>query len=197
MSPLTVYRSDGTRRGYIASSPPLVTSLPSPAADGQEVYYRFTPNTTPASTIPLLWYLRYDAAISAWLPIGDQRPILAAYYPGSSTSMGVNAWGTYDANDPRLTIPLLGTYEVECGLSEVYGPTAANFAIGLAKNGVQWSEGGAAWSTANWAVAGQLRDINTFVVNDTLRMYYFLAAGAPMNIVMRGRYVTARPMRIG
>ena len=34
----------------------------------------------------------------------DQRPILAVYDTGSSISMGVNVWGTYDANDPRVAI---------------------------------------------------------------------------------------------
>lgn len=175
--------------------PSVVTSLPANPVDGDECYYRFLPTTTPATTVPLVWHLRFDAANGAWLPVGDQRPILAVYSTGVSAAMGAGSWGTFDANDPRLTVPLAGTYECETGISEAYSPTPANFNVGLGKNGTVWAEASAAWSTANYGETGQIRDFNTFVSGDAVRQYYYLS-GATQTITLRGRYLSIRPMRL-
>lgn len=180
--------------------PPKVTSLPTNPVDGQEVYFSFLPTTVPASVVPLLWHLRYDASIPCWLPVGNQRPAVAHYQTGASTSMGVSAWGTYDANDPRVTVPLTGTYEVETGSSEVYGGAGNLFYTSIFRNGTQMSAQYESNVTLATNASGPLRlyvpDVG-LTVNDIVRQYYYLNAGAPQNIIMRGRYMSIRPMRIG
>ena len=110
--------------------------------------------------------------------------------------MGSGAWGTYDANDPRLTVPLAGTYECEAGIGECYGGVAINFEQGIGKNGTVWAWGGASSFTTGWPASTQIRDSNTFAINDAVRQYYYLSTAGPQNVVMRGRYVSIKPIRI-
>jgi hypothetical protein len=184
---------------------PVVTVLPPTPSDGQEVKYRFLPTQTPATTIPLIWHLQWDAALGAWLPVGEQRPIMAFYQPGAAISMGQAIWGTYDANDPRLTIPLAGTYEVETGVAEAYyssggSPTAADhlsLTLNKASGQIDVSfETGAA--IAPGGTGGMnVKGAYVLALNDTLRQTYYLTATSAQNIIMRGRYTQARVMRIG
>lgn len=191
----TVLAMPGGPMGPIAT-PLVVTALPTVPYDGQEIYYRFVPTQTPASTIPIIWHLKWDAATSAWLPVGDQRPILAFYSAGQSISMGSGSWGTYDANDPRVTAPLAGIYEVECGVSECYGGGTA-FNIGIGQQGTVSAQ---LESGCMLAAGGgghqELKTVLTTALNDLFRQYYWLTAAGAQNIVMRNRYMQIRPLRI-
>jgi hypothetical protein len=174
---------------------PAVSVLPSIPVDGQECYYRFIPSQTPATTIPLLWHLRWDAATSAWLPVGDQRPVKAIYYPGATTSMGSGAWGTYDANDPRLSVPLNGTYECETGYGECYGG-GSTMNCGFGKNGTPVAEAGSYIAGSGAGTAQCIADPQVLLTTDAIRQFYWLSAAGAQNIVFRGRYIQIRPMRI-
>lgn len=181
----------------------VVTALPVAPVDGQEVIWRFVPVTTPATTVPLLWHLRWDAAISAWLPVGEQRPVYAAYAPGAAVSMGANAWGTYDANDPRVTAPRAGVYEIEGGVGECYG-TMQGFYISAGINTVvnttltgEASTAGATTYSPQIGGSMQMRTPETtLALNDLIRQFYYLWSTGPQNIVMRDRYIQIKPLRI-
>jgi hypothetical protein len=156
---------------------------------------------TPATTIPIIWHLRWDAAAACWLPVGQQEPVIAGYVPGTNVSMGINAWGTYDANDPRVTTPRAGVYEIEAGIGEAYG--AVNTVIsGIGINGIPntttTGEGSAAQYGGQSGGSQQLKLPEfTLVVNDIVRQYYYAFAGSgPQNVVMRNRYIQIRPKKI-
>jgi hypothetical protein len=180
--------------------PPTVTSLPLQPLDGQECYYRFTPTATPANAIPLFWHLRYDLVTAKWYPVNDPVPLEAFFAAGVSTSMGSGAWGTYDANDPRVTTPLPGIYDIETGTSETYAGVAINMNVGIGINGtvIPDREGGMSSFTAGWPVTGYANYRGVALnANDIIRQYYFLTTAGPQNVVMRGRYILMRPRRIG
>jgi hypothetical protein len=196
-----VVAAAGTVLNPAPTPPQKVTVLPTTGlVDGLEVYYSFTPTATPANAIPVIWHLRYDLASGKWFPVGEQLPLQAFYGPGVSTSMGSGAWGTYDANDPRVTLPLTGIFDVETGVSEAYGGVAINFNVGIGFNGAVVSdrEGGASSSTAGWPFTGYANARGQALnANDIVRQYYFLSTAGPQNVVIRGRYISVRPRRIG
>lgn len=106
MSPLTIYRADGTRRGVYANQPRRVASLPS-GVDGLEVYYAAD------DANGIVWHLRYNAAsLSAykWERVGGPPLEFEALVPESFNSFQPNVWGGIGANDPKLTVPLAGDY---------------------------------------------------------------------------------------
>lgn len=199
-------RTEALERASVASTAPTVSSLPSITPfDGQEIIYRFVPSTTPtpATTIPLYWHLKWDGLVGAWLPVGDQCPLIAQHLPGVGTGMGAGSWGTYDANDPRLTVPLAGTYDLETGTGEAYwgGGTAFaggdHLALSVSKNGNQID---GQLETGAYTLSGtgpmRIRAPYALAVGDLMRQIYFLAAGGVQTIVMRGRYVLIRPLKI-
>lgn len=180
---------------------PVVTALPVSPVDGQEIYYRFVPTATPSTTIPIIWHMRWDAVAACWLPVGQQEPIIAGYVPGASVSMGVNLWGTYDANDPRVTAPRAGVYEIEAGIGEAYGPVntvISGIGINGSPNTTTTGEGSGTQYNAQSGGSQQLKVAEyTLAINDVARQYYYAFAGAgPQNVVMRNRYIQIRPKKI-
>jgi hypothetical protein len=67
MSPLTIYRSDGNKRGIYANAPRRVTSLPTSPVEGQEVYLvlSLAPNSP-----DVVWHMRYNASLPKWEFVG-------------------------------------------------------------------------------------------------------------------------------
>jgi hypothetical protein len=180
---------------------PAVSALPSSPVDGQECYYRFVPIQTPATTIPIIWHLRWDAAAACWLPVGQQEPVIAGYAPGTSVSMGINTWGTYDANDPRLTVQCAGVYEIEQGIGEAYGAGINNMISGIginaAPNTTTTGEGSSLASASSGGSQQTKLTEFALVIGDSVRQYYYLYAGSgPQNVVMRNRYIQIRPKKI-
>lgn len=109
--------------------PPFVSSLPSSAADGQEIYYQSTTAGTGGgtsdsmATVGAAWLLRYRAASSSnykWEVIGG--PPIFVSGSGTTTS-STTAWG---ATGPQITTPLAGDYQVE-HVSGVFNSTAADY----------------------------------------------------------------------
>lgn len=85
--------------------------IPNPIPDGFEIIYRFVPTTTPASTIPRMWHLKYDLGSNLWLPVGEQVPIDAREPAQLSIAFNTAIWGTVAALN--ATIPLKGIYRVD------------------------------------------------------------------------------------
>jgi hypothetical protein len=92
--------------------PRLVDTLPaSPVVDGTEVYYL-------ADGTDVVWHLRYDALIASgdgygWVFIGG-GPIARERLVDEAASFGgPSTWGTFNANDPQITLPLPGYYRAQ------------------------------------------------------------------------------------
>ncbi len=115
------------RRPWAGGVPERVTSLPSPAADGQEVYYQSTTAGTGGgtsdtmSTVGAYYHLRYRNAANGgnatypWEAVGtnvvtDEQAGTAT--TTSTTYPGALATGTAG---PRITVPLAGDYIVTIG----------------------------------------------------------------------------------
>lgn len=108
---------------------PIVTSLPSGPSDGDEILYRFVPTTTPASTRPILWHLKFDEASDLWLPVGDLTPIIAErMVQETSGAIATNTWSNLAVNDPGVNVPLLGDYDAE---TECYASCSGIATVGV------------------------------------------------------------------
>lgn len=91
--------------------PPIRTTLPAPAYDGQEIAYMPDPSNTQGNG-SVVWLLKYRASDNKWYFIGGS-PLhveVAAEESRASTSYGV--LGTAG---PSITLPLAGDYMVEQG----------------------------------------------------------------------------------
>ena len=88
---------------------PLHTSLPASPVDGQEIRYLAD------DANGVIWTLRYRAASASaykWEFVGGP-PLEDEQLAGETFStFGANVWGGISANDPRVTVPLAGDYDV-------------------------------------------------------------------------------------
>jgi hypothetical protein len=95
---------------------------------------------------------------------------------------------------------LAGTYEIESGNAECYGGAGNYMNIGAFRNGSQISNHHESGTLLQAGGGGgmQLRISEiALAFNDLIRQFYYLSAAASQNIVMRNRYLSLRPMRIG
>jgi hypothetical protein len=106
-SVLTAHIND--RRPWAGGVATFETSLPSPAADGQEIYYRAS------STAGVIWHLRYRNAFNGgnatypWEFVGGST--LSALQAADVTNITSTSY-VADANTPTITVPLAGDYDV-------------------------------------------------------------------------------------
>lgn len=113
---------------------PVVTSLPT-GTDGMEIYYRFTQTVTPVDAQVLLWHLVWDAAISKWLPVGAQEPVMARDNGNQSAAISANAWNTPYVNFTSAAVPLAGTYRMSFGIGKFWINAAGNWYTAINVNG--------------------------------------------------------------
>lgn len=121
----------------IAASAPNATSLPASPVDRQEVHFQTQAMAT-AGFGP--WHLRYrtnnpdgstNANTSKWEPVGVPTPLFAeAHARVTKVSMPAATFGSVDANDPTVTVPLAGDYLVRHAAAMVPANAAA-VAIGV------------------------------------------------------------------
>ena len=179
---------------------PIVAALPGSPADGQEVIYRFQQTVTPADAKWTYWHLRWDAAAGCWLPVGAQDPILAQAGPGG-TNFSAGAWGNFDANDPVVTLPRAGDYDVQWGNGGGLSPAGSNSWCGLQIAGVDPPLAGdlttcLGYTTGQWTPGGHAsRKCNAMAAGTVIKMRYQtqnIAGG--MN--RTNAYIRAFPRRI-
>jgi hypothetical protein len=114
-----------------------VTALPATPTNQQEIYYRYV---SPDSGVdPVVWHLRYNTAYTdayKWEVLGAGALAKNGTSSGALGGWSMNAWGTWDANDPIVSFPLFGLYNVHFGASlsvaSLAGVTGAS--IGVAFN---------------------------------------------------------------
>lgn len=97
------------RRNWTGGPPSFETSLPTPAANGQEIYYRAS------SSAGVIWHLRFrnqadgGNATYPWEFIGGSS--LSALQAADANSITSTTY-VVDANSPTITLPLAGDYDV-------------------------------------------------------------------------------------
>lgn len=100
-----------------------VDALPSPAVDGQEVYY--------LAATGIEWHLRYDAASEKWRYLGGAD--LYDEDGGTETTFsGTVGWVNAPTAQTELTLALAGVYDVHATAMYQANGTAGVAAIGVA-----------------------------------------------------------------
>lgn len=113
--------------GPAATLPPVVTSLPGSPINGDEIYYQ--------AQVGVLWGLRWDTATSKWQWVGGSNMTdeigLSALI---AANPGAGSWFALDSDDPQLTVPFTGVYEV-VSIVSMLASNACTFSQGLQING--------------------------------------------------------------
>ena len=180
----------------------FVSTLPSSAIDGQEIYYQAS-GVMAASGIT--WHLRYNASSSSaykWEFVGGSA--LTDQDTGNDVASIANqTWSGINAGDPIVTIPLAGDYEISHNAT-LGMPAAGSMAIGIkigttSPTGVE--EPGTAYSyqalgTARESMSASL--ISTGIsASISIAQVYWHNQGGTNNIEASGRSIFVTPVRVG
>jgi hypothetical protein len=183
-----------------ALGPPVVTSLPKATFDGQECLYRFVPTTVPASTIPLLWHLRYDQASTLWLPVGEPKAIWAEDSNSrTSGAVAASTWTNVHANDPNITAPLAGTYDIENSCQMSSGATIATLAMGCRvepTNPVAGADSTLGYPGVATAAQSMYSSVRKALAASALLRQFYWQNGATQTISRGNAVMKARPVSI-
>ena len=167
---------------------PLVSSLPSNPADGQEVYYLAD------ATNGVIWHLRYRAASASaykWEFLGG-----SPLYSHIATQEGRSSASPGDLATlgPDVTPPLAGDYHVSWGCRmQVTTTSLGDIYMGQSLN----TDAAVHMTTAQWSgstVAIHRRPY-TLAANTLIRAKYSTAGGVAA--VWAGRWLEAIPLRVG
>lgn len=185
------------RRPWSGGVPTYETSLPSPAVDGQEIYYRAD------STNGIIWHLRYRNAFNGgstsypWEYVGGQELV---GYTATDSSRTNTAYGDLAAGaGPSVTLPLAGDYDITVAARAYMSTTSAagymSYEIGAAAaldaDGLDiFALTGAAGMTPNHMATRR----KTGLTAVTLTAKYKASSGS---ISASNRMLRARPVRVG
>jgi len=189
----TSYIND--RRPWAGGVPTYETSLPSPAVDGQEIYYRAD------STNGIMWHLRYRNAFNGgsatypWEYLGGPPLNKQSHATETTTSTTYTATGFTSIT---ITPALKGEYLLAWGCN-AFASTAGNCQMGLSVGGaaVDVTTGGISVYTpgANQAVTLQRTALTTLSSASTaVEVQHAVGAGTGS---FRYRYLNATPVRVG
>lgn len=183
-----------TRLDGLALVPPVVTSLPGSPVDGQEVYYQAD------ATAGVYWHLRYRAAASGsykWEFVGG--PALTDEWLASEGSgVSANTWGGISANDPIVTAPLAGDYDVQHSVG-LTNSVNALISIGL-KRGATEPVGGtdnvnSFVTGGTWATLVQRRKLTGVAAALAISQRYFTNAAG--TLTRSSAHLALTPVRVG
>lgn len=172
--------------------PPVVTALPSPATDGQEVYFRLGASPAPK------WHLRYSSAYFAldgygWEFLGGPDQLSEAYNVYSVASSAAVSSGS----GPLLTPPLPGIYDVAMG---AHARNSAQNSFSMMEC---WYAGAVTQVNCELATPAAGGALNEYVSIAMVRRYTFPAA-TPIEVMYRtsqtgtwySRYLRLAPVRV-
>jgi hypothetical protein len=185
----------------VYGGPARVTSLPSAPTDGQEIYYMFQQTVIPVDAKWTIWHLIWDATAAAWLPVGQQDPIYAWGGYANFPSWSANTWGNFDANDPRVTLPRAGDYELAWGNQAALSPIGSNAWCGLQVAGVDPGVGtdtatGFGTTTSQWGPAGHAARKYNGLAAGTVVLIRYMTQSVTGQMTRTGGYIKAYPRRI-
>jgi hypothetical protein len=182
------------RRPWAGGVPSYETSLPSPAADGQEIYYRAD------STNGVIWHLRFrnvfngGSATYPWEFIGGS-PLTSAVATSENTAS--TTYVDLSTSGPSVTAPLAGDYILQFGAEMLNNGANINLMSvsigGAAASDTESSESGA--SAANKVLYGFRETYRTGVSASTaFTAKYRTTAGTAS---FRRRQMKLLPVRVG
>lgn len=185
----------------------FVSTLPSSAIDGQEIYYQAS-GVMAASGIT--WHLRYNASSSSaykWEFVGGTK--MTGFRAADETGgIAVNTWGGINANDPSLTVPLPGDYIIEnFGNITINGSPISTW-IGVKVGNTEATAdatdnlvGIATITSAGYWHSIYVSGRRTISANDatsrTITQRYYHSAGSTWTVNRRNAGVSAIPVRVG
>jgi hypothetical protein len=194
------------RRPWAGSVPSYETSLPSPAADGQEVYYRAD------STNGLIWHLRFrnvfngGSATYPWEYVGGP-PQYATIGQTLAQSNGIatntfSSLGATSGSALTLTVPLIGTYTVS-GSGAVYTNNGVNANVdvwmGFRANSTSPGLGDAGYAnqvTQNYTQINWTNRVTVTNAADRVIELQFAQTGGTRNLYSYNRQLTIYPVRV-
>jgi hypothetical protein len=179
----------------IASSLPLVSTLPASPYDGQEVFFLADSNSA------TVWHLRYRAAspsaTSKWEFLGGNDLYVD---PDGEDSFTNTAYGTLAGG--ALTVPLRGDYQVEFG-ARLRTDAGATDAAAFAYFG---PSAAAADDASVYVYNGSVSGMGVQSSGARIRRHLQVPAGASLGWQRRvtagtgrisGRWASVRPIRLG
>lgn len=178
---------------------PVVSTLPGAPVDGQVCRYQ----DAGMATAGLVWTFRYRTASASaykWELVSGS-PLSAEWMVDVTASMGNGAWGTFDVNDPQVTVPLAGDYRVHHTANMVPAAAIASCGIGVSVGGVlPISNVNGIFETTSApghnAVLTQQRGLTGVVAAAIIRQSYFQNGGV-QNVLNRCRRLEVFPIRVG
>lgn len=179
------------RRPWSGGVPTYETSLPSPAVDGQEIYYRAD------STNGIIWHLRFRNAFNGgnatypWEFIGGSKLESADRNTRTTTSTSLADL----TGQPSITVPLKGFYEA---FTAFYGnnSSAGNFVTQAVINNTTNEVEAASSTAASYSVTpvGQKR-IEVTTASHVVKLQNRVAPGGTGSF--SERYLSLLPVRVG
>lgn len=193
------------RRPWAGGVPTYETTLPSPAVDGQEIYYRAD------STNGITWHLRYRNAFNGgsatypWEYIGGppQWTSIATQAQANSVATGVfNSLGSAAGAAINLTVPLIGTYVVS-GQGTIYTNNGANANVdvymGFKVNSASPTTSNAGYNqqvTQNFTLVTYTDRVTVTSSSDRVIEMQFAQIGGTRNLYGNNRQLTIYPVRV-
>lgn len=166
----------------------LVTALPDSPVDGD--ICEFQTAAMAALTVPVIWRLRYVAAISKWLPIST-APITNAVV-GPYTQSNVDTWEY--VSHPSITVPVAGTYLCE-GVAVPYPGVAAGarlgIRIGTAGDPTNWNA--TYCGSPSYPCGVVFSIVKTLSASDVLRFVTYVSSA----VDWRDSLMSLTPLRLG
>lgn len=190
-SVITSYIND--RRPWAGGVPTYETSLPSPAVDSQEIYYRAD------STNGRIWHLRYRNAFNGGNTTYPWEFIGGSPLYSRDTSDRTTSSNTYQTTgSPSITLPLAGDYECVFGLTSATnnfaGANAHN--IGLHVNGVELARADFQSAATGLEIGGGYTFIHTGASASQAADVRYKSSSSQSS-TFRKMYLAVRPVRVG
>ena len=181
------------RRPWAGGVPTFETSLPSPAADGQEIYYRAD------STNGRIWHLRYRNVFNGGNATYPWEFVGGALLYSRDTSDRSTASNTYQTTgSPSITLPLAGDYELTFGLTSgtnnFAGANAYN--IGLHVNAVEVARADQQSAATGIEIGGAYTFVHTGASASHVADVRYKSSSS-QSASFRKMYLAVRPIRVG
>lgn len=207
------------RRSWAGGAPTFVSSLPSPFADGQEVYYQSTTAgtgggaTNSMSSVGATWHLRARSVYSGgnatypWEFIGGgpcgESSIGGRLYTTyvQTTSLTFVALGSGATAGPQVKVPLAGDYRVDWMTGARQENSGGAAAMRIFKTG----DTAGTWETHDGLISTQTSDslgymagskVLTCAASDVVQHYY-ASSSATYNARFYNRSLYVTPVRVG
>lgn len=193
-SEIVIWWDGGVPGPPVDWSVPLVDELPDDPVDGETVDF--------LADEGVVWRLRYRAASRSaykWEGVGGS-PLISQSLADTSASLAASTWAGIDADDPRVTVPLAGDFDVDSvtGMScDTTLTLAMGVRVGMSEPvvGTNAIYAYLALGTASLSLT-QARRITGVAASTTLQQRYWHNGGSARTVGRRSSVLRVRPVRV-